>query len=395
MASLFKTMQSRQMQKKAQEFIENLSKLSDKEIEEEYLNNKEFENNEIVLSYLFFHHPKLIRILPLEFQKSRINSNLNMFYEGSVEARREVVIDWLHGNKFFMNCLVVGLQGDDYEEYLRLYFKEPEDVAKLYMGDLKSVITVLAKSDLKQTEEVLEKIRDKLTDKQWEYVIEVNPLFIKYASQTIQKKYSEDETYSLYLSGDARKNYIDKQINKIKGDISIFNTLPFEIQREYINRYPFMINYLDIDIVNQLLRYDSSLMKYIKYSVFKNKTDKNFDLVYYLFENINNKSSKDIVDLFVDKGLLNAKGKVYRFDKKSNNLTYQYTKRLIQIMQSLSIEQMIPLIEIDSNYVLPYVLPIYNDNADVKLKETIIIDANSRCLNLFKAYLGQKYYDDY
>ena len=78
MASIFQQMQTRQIQKKANNFIKSLDKLSDKEKEQAYLDNKEFENNEIVLSYLFFKVPSIIRILPLEFQISRLNSNLNM-----------------------------------------------------------------------------------------------------------------------------------------------------------------------------------------------------------------------------------------------------------------------------------------------------------------------------
>ena len=54
--SLFKEFKSRQIQKKAYAFIESLKNKSEKQIEQLYLDNKEFENNEIVLSYLFFNH---------------------------------------------------------------------------------------------------------------------------------------------------------------------------------------------------------------------------------------------------------------------------------------------------------------------------------------------------
>ena len=96
----------RQNQKRANHFVESLKKKSDKDIEQAFLNNKEFQNNEIVLSYIFFNHPSLIRILPLEFQKSRINSNLNMFSYGSDEAKKSLISSWFSDNKFFMNALV-------------------------------------------------------------------------------------------------------------------------------------------------------------------------------------------------------------------------------------------------------------------------------------------------
>ena len=103
----------------------------------------------------------------------------------------------------------------------------------------------------------------------------------------------------------------------------------------------------------------------------------------------------DIVNILIDKGLLNAKGKLYRFDSKSNNISYQYTKRLIKIIQGLSIEQMMLLINIDVNYVLPYVVPIYNNDTDTKTKESIIIDCDSRCLNLFRSYYDQELYNKF
>ena len=57
--SLFKELQSRQIQRRAYSFIKSLKNMSEKEVEKAYLGNKEFENNEIVLSYLFFNFPSL------------------------------------------------------------------------------------------------------------------------------------------------------------------------------------------------------------------------------------------------------------------------------------------------------------------------------------------------
>ena len=393
--SLFKQMKSRQIQKKANDFIKSLSNKSDKEIEQAYLNTKEFENNEIVLSYLFFHHPSLIRILPIDFQKSRLNSNLSMFRQGSIEARRALVSDWLAGNKFFMNSNVLDLDPEEYISYIKLYFSQPDDVAKLYMEDLREVITVLSNSDLKATEDLLNKIKDKLTDKQWEFVIKVNPCFIKYASQNVQNKYAEDERYNMYISGDARNNFVKKQIDKIKNDFTLLHTMPVDVQKEFIKEYPFMINYLDTSTLIELLKYDIELIKYLNIAALKSKDNKDHEVVYGLLEEIGNRNINDIVNILIDKGLLNAKGKLYRFDSKSNNISYQYTKRLIKIIQGLSIEQMMLLINIDVNYVLPYVVPVYKNDTDRKTKESIIIDCDSRCLNLFRAYYDQELYSKF
>ena len=391
--SLFKEMKSRQIQKKANDFIKSLSNKSEKDIEQAYLNTKEFENNEIVLSYLFFHHPSLIRILPLDFQKSRLNSNLSMFRYGSVEARKALVSDWLKSNKFFMNSNVLELDPEEYTSYIKLYFNQPDDVAKLYMEDLTEVLKVLSNSDLKATEALLDKIKDKLTDRQWEFVIKVNSMFIKYASQTIQNKYAEDEKYNMYIGGNARDNFVKKQVDKIKDDFNLLNTMPIDIQREYINNYPFMINYLSKETLIELLKYDIDLIKYLNISALKSKGNLDQEVIYGLLDGIEHKSINDIVNIFINRGVLNAKGKLFRFDAKSNNMSYQYTKRLIKMIQGLSIEQIMLLINIDVNYVLPYIVPVYNNDTERSTKEQIIIDCDSRCLNLFKAYYGIETYN--
>ncbi len=395
--SLLKDMKNRQVQRKANDFIAKLKNKSEKEIEIAYLDNKEFANNEIVLSYLFFNHPSLIRILPLDFQVSRINSNLTMFNLGSKEAKRELVSLWMHGNKFFMNALVVGFDEEEYNNYLKLYFSQPDDITLLFMDDLKKVITVLSNSDVKETEKLIEKIKDKLTDKQWEYILEVNPIFIKYANQNVQNKYTDKEEFITYLNGSARDKYLESQINKIKEDFTNFNTANIDIQKEYIKTYPYMINYIEEDILVKLLKYDTELIKYVNLSILKNKEDKTQEIVYGILENIESSSIKEIVNILVNKNLFNAKGKLYRFDSKSNDISYQYTKRIIKILQELNLDQIKSLINIDVNYVLPYVVPLYNKDEEKAVKEKIIIDSNSRCLNLFKSYydnndIYSKYY---
>ena len=393
--SIFQEYKNRQIQKKANNFIESLKTKSEKEIEQAFLDNKEFENNEIVLSYLFFNHTSLIRILPIDFQISRINSNLNMFEYGSSEAKRKLVSKWLKDNKFFMNALVINFDEEELNSYIKLYFHQSEDVALLHMDDLKKVITVLAKSDLKQTEKLLDNIKKKLTDRQWEYIIEVEPSFIKYASQSVQEEHSEEEKYVLYLSGEARTKYINKQVNKIKENNDLFDSASIDVQREFIEECPYMINYLKDEALINLLKYDIDLIRYVNLSILKNDTDKTQEVVCGILENIENKSNKQLINIIINKCLLNAKGKVYRFDSKSNDISYQYTKRVIKLLQNLTIDQMLILIAVDVNYILPYILPVYNEDTDRSEKEKIIIDCNYRCLNVFKAYYDEAYYSKY
>ncbi len=395
MANIFKQMQSRQIQHRANNFIKTLENKSDKYIEHAYLDNKEFRNNEIVLSYIFFKHPHLIKMLPVKFQMSRINSNLSMFGYASDEVKKKIVSGWLKENKFFMNANVVMFDPEETKSYLKLYFKQPEDIVKLYMDDLRKVIKTLADSDIKETEKVIDQIKDKLNDKQWEYILEVNPIFIRYASQEIQNKYAEDEKYNKYINGEARNNFVNKQMDKIKEDISVLYTMSVDVQKEYIHKYPFMINYLDEKTLIEVLKYDMDLIKYVNMPALKNETDKTQEVIYGILDNVENKSMKEVVDIFINKCVLTAKGKLFRFDTSSNNMSYQYTKRAIKMIQSLSLNQISALINIDVNYCLPYIIPVYNEDTDIKIKESEIMAANSRCLKLFEFYHGEKVYEQF
>ena len=391
--SFLEQLHKRQVQKKANDFIHSLEGKSLKYIEQAYLDNRELANNEIVLSYLFFKHPELIRILPRKFQKSRLNSNVNMFRYGSNEAKRELVSDWLKANKFFMNANIIRFDDNEYRSYLRLYFNQPEDLTKLFMKDLEEVITILAESDIKETERVISVIKDKLTDAQWEYVVKVNPVFIKYAPQTVQNLYSEDERYVMYINGEARNTLMNKQIEKVKQDFSLLPTLPMETQKEYIEENPFIINYIDNKTLSEVLKYDIELIRFINKEALRE--DESQEVIYDILDNIENKSNKDIANILVSKCVLNAKGKLYRFDVNSNNIGYQYTRRIIKVIQKLSISQIISLIKIDVNYVLPYIVPVYNDNTERHDKENEIIDCNARCLTLFREYYGEEMYSKY
>ena len=393
--SLFKQFQSRQMARKANNFIKGLKGKSEKEVEKAYLNNKEFENNEIVLSYLFFNYPSLIRIMPVEFQKSRINSNLKMFRQGSEEAKKELVSSWISSNKFFMNAGNIGLNDEEIKEYLKAYFKQPKDIVLLYMNDLKKVIEVLSEHDLKLTEKIIDSLKDQFSDRQWEYIIEVNPSFIRFASQTIQKENAENEKYVMYLNGEARQKYINAQIEIIEGDINLLKQSDMDIQREYIKRRPYMMNYLDIETIAKLLKYDSNLIKYVNFSLSSRKNEDTQEMICQLLDGLQSKSNKEIVNILVNKCVLNAKGKLYRYHPKSNDISYQYTKTLMRKIQKLTIDQIITLIMVDANYILPYVAPLYRDNIEYEEKEKIIMDANLRCLNVFRAYYGNEIYSKY
>lgn len=393
--SIFKTLQTRQNQKKANDFIKSLSRKTDKQIEQAFLDNKEFQNNEIVLSYLFFNHPRLIRILPLKFQIERINSNLTMFRYGTAEARKQLISSWLKDNKYFMNANVVQFTEEEEYNYLKLYFKQPTDVAKLYMDDLRRVIKILADIDIKATEKVINIIKDDLTERQWIFVIDACPSLIRLASQSIQNQFAEDEKYSKYLNNEAREKFINKQLDKVKGNISLLSSMPIDVKTEYINRYPYMLNSVDIDTLIELLKYDINLIKYLNIPRIRSNSDMINKLMLGLLDNIETKPIKEIINIFINKGLLNARGKLYRYDKKSNDNSYQYTITTLSIIQNLDIEQIIALIKVDVNYSMAYLLPLYNEKDSREIKEKAIIDSNSRCLELFKAYYGEGLYSNY
>ena len=251
---MFNELKMRQLQKRANAFVKSLDGKSDKEVEQAYLDNKEFTNNEIVLSFLFFKYPSLIRILPLDFQKSRINSNLSMFRSGSIEARKSLVSDWIRDNKFFMNATSIGMDDSEYNSYLKLYFNQKDDIVKLFMDDLRRVVSILYSEDARETEKLISMEASKFTSKQWEFIIKAEPSLIKYAPQDVQNMYSLDEKYIKYINGEAKQKYIDEQVKKIREDNTLLNDAPIDVKCEYINRYPFMINYIISSSLIELLK---------------------------------------------------------------------------------------------------------------------------------------------
>ena len=185
-------------------------------------------------------------------------------------------------------------------EYLKLYFKEPDGIALLHMEDLRKTISALSKHDLKQTEEIIKKIKDKFTDRQWEFIVEVNPRFIKYASQSVQDKYSDNEEYSMYLNGEAKDKYIEKQVEKIKEDVSLLDTMSVEVQKEYVSASPYMINYLKIETLIELLKFDIDLIKYVDLTSDGDDDSRVSDIICGILDSISTKSNKEIVNILVN-----------------------------------------------------------------------------------------------
>lgn len=386
---------NKQVQKQANDFIKLIKGKSDKEIEQLYLDNKDLETNEIALSHLFFNNPTLIRIMPVDFQKSRLNSNLSMFKYGSKEAKKSLVSDWLKENKFFINRNTINISDEEYKEYLKIYFQQPDDISSLHMEDLKSVIETLNEIDSTQTDKIIELTKDKFTPRQWEFIITVSPSFIKHAPQEVQNKYSNDEVYARFISGDARNKYLESKIEKVKENVSILKDMDLDVKKEYISKFPYMINYIDEDILIELVKDDISLLGSVNMISLRNNENKSLKLINALLDNIENKSNKEIVNILVSYGILNAHGKVYRYDKDSENTIFQYTKKTIRTIQKLNIDQIKILINIDVNYAIAYIIPLYKETESKEKKESIIIDSDSRCLKLFKSIYGEEIYENY
>lgn len=47
-----------------------------------------------------------------------------MFRSGSNEARKSLVSDWIKDNKFFMNATSIGMDDEEYNNYLKIYFNQ-------------------------------------------------------------------------------------------------------------------------------------------------------------------------------------------------------------------------------------------------------------------------------
>ncbi len=392
----FKTMQSNKRRNEANAFAKEIKSLDEEQVMKKYLSNSEYAHNEMLLSQIFFDYPNLIKILPLDFQIQRANSNLDKFKYTSNEAKTAIVKKWIEDNKLFMNALAIGFSDEELISYLKIYFDNPLDLAKLYMEDLDKAIRLLSRSGINKTQEALKKASDKFNDAQWEIIIKINPLFIKYANQSIQNKYADDEKYKFYTNSEARSNYVNSEVSKLSNDISLFAVSDEDVQIKFVNTYPYMINYIDVKTITKLLIKDINLLKYVNIPSLKSKTDKGYDFIYDIINSTISKPLNDIVNVFIDKCVFNAKGKLYRFDIESHNISYQYTKKLLGIFQQLNINQVSSLINIDENYALAYIVPIYNYNSSNDLKINMTNNSLRRCLDLFKVYYNNdELYNNY
>ena len=69
------------------------------------------------------------------------------------------------------------------------------------------------------------------------------------------------------------------------------------------------------------------------------------------------------------------------FDAYSYDNDLQHTKRLMKIIQTLNLEQIKMLLAIDVNYVLPYVVPVYNDEILEEYYNIKIKNYNKKIIN--------------
>ena len=78
--SLITRLKRRKAQRKGNAFIKTFKGKNENEIKQLYLDSREFANNEVVLSHLFFTYPSMISALPIDYQKKMINSNFNILF---------------------------------------------------------------------------------------------------------------------------------------------------------------------------------------------------------------------------------------------------------------------------------------------------------------------------
>lgn len=121
---------------------------------------------------------------------------------------------------------------------------------------------------------------------------------------------------------------------------------------------------------------------------------------FWIFKDIKDESPETIKKLFLHTGIMNAQGKLFRADEtmygdtRAGGRTQEglddYSIGQLCTIRSLDIQQMRELIQIDSNYILPYLTEsVSSKEKPYKMYKGNMLSSKGRCKNLFTSMFGE------
>lgn len=117
----------------------------------------------------------------------------------------------------------------------------------------------------------------------------------------------------------------------------------------------------NIELLKELIYQDYKNIKYIRKRDYKKHSKCKRNYLTSIKDEIEEYDSEKIKDIFIKGGMLFAKGNLRTVEGSWQGNSFElsndiYTKQEVDIIQLLNPKQMAKLIEVDSNYILPYVI---------------------------------------
>ena len=236
-----------------------------------------------------------------------------------------------------------------------------------------------------------------------------NPEILKYANIEIQLKYIIQNPKAIeFLSSEAvdrfveadRKNLlkltIKQQIEMVARHPEIYKDVSYEAQK---NIYGELKTPEAIQAVISLLKHDIKNAKFLK---FLEKEEGKYDIekLYALFQGVEELEDESFKEMFLHSKIMSAIGKLSSARYVFHGITGGeempgldgYNDHQIRIIQSLPVEKIAQLIEIDNNYVLPYLAgrDLYNHGEVFRLTQDEKKQSQDRCEALFLHMFGEE-----
>ena len=342
------------------------------------------------------HNGELMQVFPENEKMNFIMQNPNIIHSISQDSLIEL-LDYATttGNNSFIEIL----HGD--EQIARDYLYHLKDIDKL-SGVLPNILRYMNQHIIEQILANRIDLINNLTDEQQLSYVVKKPEWIQYINADLQREIiKEHPDYITMVSNEVKEELI-------LSDKSNLAKMDDEYQIETITKFPNAYQYASEDLKTKIYKdvYDSKcvlamrslLKKDINNARFLNihgllNELNDYEPIMDLFKDINLEDSETIKNFFINTGIMSAKGKLLSSDTVLHGCSPErtdgidgYKSSQISIIQSLDINQIQELVDIDSNYILPY---LTGSGIQTLTKEEAE-NSRSRCKKLFLKMFGEE-----
>ena len=332
----------------------------------------------------------------------QLNSDEELFELIDIEINK--------GNNDFIQVVSKTDKLDKLNDYMS-YLRDNQRLDETLPYILKYMPENIIENKLKEKTELLSYLTE---EQQVAYMIK-HPESIKYADSRIQLEFvSKNPEHVKNAKEEIQERWMIQQQDKR----NLANTSD-RFQMKLISKYPGAYDYAS-DFVKEKIFKDFTdplhiqaqrnlLKKDIRYSKHLDaekiaKESETTEVIIEMFRDINLESPEFIKNMFLHYKIMDAKGKLISAKKVLHGAMSEerghgrdnYNSIQVQIVQTLNPHQIQELVEIDSNYILPYLTGVSGlaDSEVQIMSDNEIQESKNRCKQLFINMFGeQKFYD--